>query len=338
MRKVQEERPTMSRRRRLTAATVATVAALNLGGCGLELLGVVSTLTSLASLDPSKWFSSDEEVDFEEGRPPQQEWAKTSSDALLRIAEASHARGDYMAAATFYQRAAAMAHQDPRPLVGMGLVFLDGGDAPRASAAFRAALKLDPLQRDALHGLGNALIITKQPELAAAQFHAANAVRPESRTYNGLGVALDMTGEHDLAQAIYKQGLKLDPNSLSLRNNLGLSLALVGDYAQAIEVLREVASLPHATARERQNLALTYGLAGQEKMASRIARIDLDEKQVAANLDYYGWLRQQPQATAAVMLGKAPVEATAESTNDDLDAALSKRVPLLPKAKAALPG
>ncbi len=327
----------MSRRRRLSAATVATVAALNLGGCGLEILGVVSSITSLAGLDVASWFSSSEKMDYEQEKVAEGPSVKPTADSVMRIAEASRLRGDYTAAAGFYQRAAAMSPDKSAPLTGLGQVFLEAGDAQRATAAFRAALKLDPQDRGALHGLGNALIVLEQPELAAAQFHAANAVSPQGRTYNGLGVALDLTGDHQMAQAVYRQGLKLQPDSLSLRNNLGLSLALVGNYDEAIETLREIASLPQATARERQNLALTYGLAGEPEMAARIARIDLPEEQVASNLDYYDWLREQPRPAAAVMLSKRPTDAVAETT-DDLDSAISERLPLLPKQKAALPG
>ena len=117
-------------------------------------------------------------------------------------------------------------------------------------------------------------------------------MRPKatSQAYNGLGVAYDLSGQHQAAQKVYRDALAFAPDSMLLRNNLGLSLALAGEHQDAIELLRLVADEPGARAQNRQNLALAYGLSGDLASAERISRLDLDEVSVQSNLAYFASL------------------------------------------------
>jgi len=54
------------------------------------------------------------------------------------------------------------------------------------------------------------------------------AVPGDLRALNAKGVALDQQGRHEEAQALYGQGLAIEPANSMLRNNLKLSLALEG--------------------------------------------------------------------------------------------------------------
>jgi len=277
-------------RRRHGVRVLAVLAALSLGGC--------------SSLNPMTWFES--KPDFEAALPDRRPMVKPTPERLMRVAEVTRKQGNFLSAAALYRRVIAMRPGDTKPMVGLARVLLDGGDAENSAAVFGAVLERDPGNVMALHGLGNALIILDRPRAAAQRFQAALAVRASSRSYNGLGVALDMTGDRAAARQAYRRGLRIDPESLSLRNNLGLSLALSGRYKAAVAVLRDVASDPRSTARERQNLALAYGLSGDPLMDARIARVDLTETQVAGNLGYYAWLRKQPRQVAAAALGRGP--------------------------------
>lgn len=282
--------------RRSRALALAILAALSLGGC--------SSLNSLGSLNPMTWFES--KPDFEASLPELRPMAKPTPERLMRVAEITRKQGDFLSSAALYRRVIEMRPGDPKPMIGLARVLLDGGDAGNSAAVFRAVLEQGPGNVTALHGLGNVLIVLRRPRAAAKRFTAALAVRASGRSYNGLGVALDMIGNRAAARKAYRNGLRIDPESLSLRNNLGLSLALSGRYKAAVAMLRGVAADPRSTARERQNLALTYGLSGDPEMAARIARIDLGEAQVADNLGYYAWLRKQPSQVAAAALGRGP--------------------------------
>ncbi len=248
--------------------------------------------------------------------------------SLMRVADATARSGDLASAASLYRRAHLLNEVNSAPLIGLGNALSGLGAHEQAAEAFRKAIKAqhadpDALQNenaDALHGLGNALIALDQPRAAIDQFEAVlkikNAV--QTRTYNGIGVAHDMLGDHETAQAFYRTGLKDKSDSLSLRNNLGLSLALARKFDDAIEILRRVAADTRAGSRNRLNLALVYGLSGNNTAAGEVARLDLDEPAVRRNLLYYRTLRalNDPKATldAVGAGGIAPKGFTGESS------------------------
>jgi Flp pilus assembly protein TadD len=222
---------------------------------------------------------------------------------LVRLGDAMREKGDPQGAVAFYRRAHARDHFNPAPLVGLGEALDDLGAYNDAAAAFRQALVGQPANADALRGLGNALLALNQPALAIDQFEAALRARPDARCHNGIGVARDRLGDHKGAEAAYRAGLALAPDDPALLNNLGLSLALAGDTDGAIATLEKVVRSPTASARQRQNLALVYGLAGRNGDAARMARVDLGDDQIAANVAAYGRLR----ALRAQGAGTAPI-------------------------------
>ncbi len=131
------------------------------------------------------------------------------------------------------------------------------------------------------------------PADATEQFRAAIAANPkDTRAINGLGVALDQTGDHDAAQQAYKDGLEIAPDHSGLQNNLAFSMLLSGDLADAVARFEQIARQPQATARSRQNLALAYGLAGDSARAAAVAGQDLGGAEVKNNLAAYARLRQ----------------------------------------------
>ena len=58
---------------------------------------------------------------------------------------------------------------------------------------------------------------------------------------HGLGVAYDLNGQHEAAQAAYRDGLDIAPDSMLLRNNYGLSLALAGEHEEGHVFIHELA-------------------------------------------------------------------------------------------------
>jgi Flp pilus assembly protein TadD len=229
--------------------------------------------------------------------PDEQTPAKTMA-ALMRAGDATRASGDLASAVAFYRRAHAIATDQALPLVRLGETLAGLGAQNEAAESFRAALERDPKDADAHRGLGNAMLALHQPQIAIQSFNSANAIKPDARSYNGIGIANDMIGSHRAAQVAYQQGLQLTSSNLQLQNNFALSLMLSGDYPEAIEILRAVTSDPAATPRHRQNLAMAHGLAGDIKEAARVARLDLEEAQVQNNLSYYLTLRSLNDSSA----------------------------------------
>ncbi|HUT49092.1 MAG TPA: tetratricopeptide repeat protein [Alphaproteobacteria bacterium] len=218
-----------------------------------------------------------------------------STRALISMGDTTMRGGDAASALRFYQQAVISAPKDPVPLFRLGRALQVMGAHTAAAEQFRKVLAMQPGDGEAKRQLANTLISMNDPHGSIRLFQEVIAEDGDYRAFNGLGVALDMTGKHKDALAAYRAGLAKQPKSLTLKNNLALSMALAGQYANAAKVLRNVTSHPRATARHRQNLALVYGLAGQETQAARIARVDLDGPSVKRNLDYYNWLRRQPR-------------------------------------------
>ena len=256
----------------------AACVALALGACG----GVV-----------------DEEIEKAQAELKPGKGELSSPASLMRIAEHTSRGGDPRGAIAFYHRASLAAPDNPEPIVRMAELMNRLGAPRDAEAAYGRALGIDPENVVALLGLGNVLVDLDRPEAAIANYQAALKIERDPRAISGLGVALDMSGQHAKAQENYRAGLAEYPASLALRNNLGLSLALTGQIEEAVKLLREVATHPAATSRHRQNLALAYGLAGKPELAAEIGRLDLEADDVRRNLDYYSWLRAQAQSQAA---------------------------------------
>lgn len=229
--------------------------------------------------------------------------SELTAAAVLDIADRTRATGDLGIAISFYRRANAMAPKDPRPLIGLGEALNKIGSPNEAIDAYHEAMRLAPDNAAALRGCAVTLIALGQPEAAIDLFHKSIAIAPDARAYGGLGVAEDLAGDYQAADAAFHLALALAPHDLDLRNNYGLSQALMENYEAAVATMRAVATDTAAGPRHRLNFALVLGLAGRTDEARRVASIDLDERAVNSNLAYYAGLRKLPakQRAAAIL-------------------------------------
>ncbi len=225
---------------------------------------------------------------------------KGPAAALMKAADEARERGDLGTAITLYRRAHSFSPNHPLPLIRLGEALIAIGAASDAIEALSEALSADGGNVDALMALGKALIAVEQYDLAVNKFAAVLRDHPnETRAYNGLGIALDKSGDFMGAESAYRQGLSVAPQDPGLLNNYGLSLAFSGRHQESIGVLRQLAFGPNASARYRQNLALAYGLAGRMDEAAEVSRIDLDEKSVQQNLATYEVMRSRAETARA---------------------------------------
>jgi predicted TPR repeat methyltransferase len=154
----------------------------------------------------------------------------------------------------------------------LGNVMLDAGRFDEASQAYQRCLTVDPSQVDVLNNLGvlqtrlghlpdaeSTLLqaVARNPDFAAAHYnlaslcfsqrrfdegfaHSANALSLEPRhrgTLQLLGLAYARMGRNDLAAAIYREWLSLEPDSALARHQLaGCSGEQVPDRASATYV------------------------------------------------------------------------------------------------------
>ncbi len=225
--------------------------------------------------------------------------------ALMRIAAAARAGGDFANAVALYRRAASVGPQgNPAPYVGLGDTLMQMGKVNEAILAYNSALARDPHAIEGGIGLGRAYLLTGRPELAFTALSRAYAGAPKDpRVFLLLGVANDETGRHKVARSWYLGGLKIAPRNPNLTIDLALSRAVSGNTTGAIETLRPLALAPGASPAERQTLSLIYGLAGKDAEAARLGRLDLTDAEVKHNLAYFASLRAlSPQARADAIL------------------------------------
>jgi Flp pilus assembly protein TadD len=213
--------------------------------------------------------------------------AKVATD----IANSEGAAGNPAAAIAFYRRSLQDNPNQPKVEVSLGMALLQTGAPGEAAETFRKVISRFPQDTGALNGLGIALVELGKPAAALDPLRKAAAAAPAPRTYRTLGVAENLLGQNQQAEADYSRGLALAPDDPGLNNNLGLSMALSGNFDGAIALLRRAAHRPNATPQTRQNLALALGLAGRTTEAAQVARADLDERSVQSNLAYYAVLR-----------------------------------------------
>lgn len=197
-----------------------------------------------------------------------------------------------------YRRAERAAPKRTDIVEKLGFTLLAAGDIDAAATVFEKALQTAPTNVSLLRGVGTAALMGDRPDLAATSFRRAIAAAPrfDHRLYSGLGIALDMKGQHKAAQAAYRDGLRRAPRNITLANNFALSLALEGDFARAIRILRQVVDADGATAMHRQNLALVYALSGDMAAARRVAGQDMNQKELDARIAHFRWLRTHPSA------------------------------------------
>ncbi len=281
-----------------TRTLVSALVLLSVAGCGAGMPGTAAKHSignsSADSADPTEARRSGAGL----------------SSALSRVGHTAASNGNYPTAIRMYRRAHNLAPNQIGPALGLARASAAVKDHRAASEAFRAVLRVEPHNIDALSGLGRELMSLDRPSEAIPYLSAALGQRREAWVHNELGVAYEMTGAVGSAMEQYQAGLELAARDLSLRTNLGRTLAWTGDYEAAIEVLRAVAADSDATRRHRETLALVFALGGDIPSAQTVSRIDMPAKDVSGKLAYFGLLSELARsedrdAVAKVLAGSA---------------------------------
>lgn len=212
--------------------------------------------------------------------PPAAPDKRVDLKTLIRLGDDATQRGKDVIAAAFYDEAARRAPQDAALRKKLGFSLFRARRFGLAQDAFERALALSANDPEALRGLGNTRIAQGHPHKAIAIFRralAASRGRADHRIYNGLGVALDLTGDHRAAQRAYRRGLARAPGDDSLRNNYALSLAASGHYAEAARLIEALIRAKPADAKFRRNLERVRAMAAKAgaKLRKHRPRADL---------------------------------------------------------------
>ena len=128
--------------------------------------------------------------------------------------------------------------QNVTALLGAGQAALDLGDVQAANGFFTRANMVDGRSGKAKLGLAIVQIALKQPEDAAANFDAAQALGERATGYlSDRGLAYDLTGQQAKAQLDYRAALAANPNDQTARTRYAVSLGISGQLAEANQQL-----------------------------------------------------------------------------------------------------
>jgi len=156
-----------------------------------------------------------------------------------------------------------------------------------AAESYSEALRLDAKSVPARIGLGR-LRLAGDPTAAETLFLEALQRQPHNAVaLNDLGIARDLLGRHQDAQAAYRQAIGLEALMSGAQVNLALSLAMSGRADDAAPLLRPLASAPNASRKLRHDLAAVLAMGGDRSEAERILAQDLPPDQVNQALSIF---------------------------------------------------
>jgi tetratricopeptide (TPR) repeat protein len=163
---------------------------------------------------------------------------------------------------------ASQANPSASVLYRLGTLLTKTGQAPRARAAYEAALALDPSLAEAHNDLGTLLAQNGDLDGAIARFRQALAATPEyPDALNNLGYALLLTGREAEARPMYERALALQPDFPEAHNNLGLLIGRGGDLDGAERHFREALARRPDFGDAANNLALVLVARGRSDEA-----------------------------------------------------------------------
>jgi Flp pilus assembly protein TadD len=192
------------------------------------------------------------------------------------------------------------------------------GKTEEAAALFQTLLSQNPDSIRANIGMGRIKLLT-DASVAEPLFRRVLRQDPKNLTaLNNLGIAQDLLGRHDEAQATYRQALDLNPNLESAVVNLSLSLAMSGRGTEAMQLLGPKARAPEASAKLKQDYASVLSMSGHKTEAERFLAQNMTPDGVRQVLDSVSPTHSQaiadfapPTAETRQMASAAPMPAPA---------------------------
>jgi protein O-GlcNAc transferase len=177
------------------------------------------------------------------------------------------------------------------------------GQLRQAEQIYRAILKVEPQQIDALHLLGLLAYQQGRHELAHIYIRQALRLQPDfAEAHNNLGIVLQAQLKLAEAQASYQQALRLRPDNAEAHNNLGNLLQEQGQLVEAQACYQEALRHKPDYAEAFNNLANVLHKQGQLEEAvvnlRQALRLKPDYAEAHNNLGTV--LRAQGQLAEAV--------------------------------------
>lgn len=214
--------------------------------------------------------------------------------ASLKLADAAMTGGAPAIALRVADGVLAGHPTDVAALIEEGAALAALGRDDEATISYRRALALAPGSREARIGLGR-LALRSDPAEAATLFGEVLQKRPDDVTaLIDRGIAEDLQGEHEPAEASYRAALAVQPDNTAAEVNLALSLALAGHAKVAVGMLQPLATGEAGGRRVADDLAVALAMSGETRAASEILAPELSESQITEAIAAYRELQPAP--------------------------------------------
>jgi len=176
--------------------------------------------------------------------------------------------------------------QKAQAMVMFGTTAGQNGLHEDAAKYFKEAVKYDPTNVEAHHGLGLAYAMLKQLHAAIPEFQKAVELNPRfAEAYFNLGIAYNRMGQADMALEKWQTALKIDPNHGRTHQALGGYYFLqAGDIQKAVNYLLHAIRLMPTKKEPHAVLAAIYLKQGLYRSAAPELRevLKVDPRDTAA--------------------------------------------------------
>jgi tetratricopeptide (TPR) repeat protein len=159
-----------------------------------------------------------------------------------------------------HERALALDADLGQARVNLITLYGRAGDWARAAAAYQEALRRETHIAEAHANYGQVLLAERRAAEAVPVFRQALAANPaDGQAWNGLGLALETTGDTAAASAAYRQAVVHAPAFRSARFNYARTLVAAGQLDEAIVELEKI-RVPEDDEAPRYLFALSAAL------------------------------------------------------------------------------
>lgn len=180
--------------------------------------------------------------------------------AHIHLGEAHSAKGEMESAETAYRRAVELAPEDPRGFAGLARVLIFTGRSQEGEVMLRDALERSKGAPEAMNPVGAVLLEIGALDAALELFEASSRHVPDdARGHAGRGIALQMLGRGEEAEAAYREALRLDPKHALALKHLGVLLQERGELDAAAECFETLLQSNPDDDVARHMLAATRG-------------------------------------------------------------------------------
>jgi len=248
----------------------------------------------------------------------------SNQQVFYQLGLAHMQRGDAMAAAPNFRRAAELRPNDGNALYLLGVALADTGDADGAQAAWRRLLTVEPGHVTARYMLGRLLAVNGRLVEAAAELRTVLKGGEEApagvtaRAAEALGEVELARGDRQQALIAWREGLRREPENLVLLGNIAAALLDLGQYDEAIGLAERAKRLGDKRPVVDYNLGIAHLAKGDAGAAVRHLRAAAaaapDDLLIRARLAAALWSAGQKKAAWAELndvLAKAPSNADA---------------------------